>query len=629
MFVSRILIACLLASGLSNNVESFAANLARGKTLYLTTPNRFAIPFNCADAGCHTADPAANVKLNGKGSSAAAITAAINGGVPTMAIYGPVGGVGNLTVTDITDIAAYIGNPVAGAILTASTTTITFPATAFGASTAPTQAITITNTGLTNLSVTSVTGLAAADFGVTHNCTAAVASNANCTITVSLLTGVAGAKSGTLAIASNGGNQNIAVSGTVNGSASVSLNAPSGGLTFPNTTVSASSAATTGNVTLTNSGAAPLSISAFTLPTDFTLDQTPASSCKVGTPVAAGQTCTLSIMFTPGSSGAKSGALSIVHTGTASPATINLSGLGVAPSTPTPAATLTPSTLPSFGNQTIGTASGTKTVTLSNGGTKPLTISNIQDSNGAEFVRTGTCATGAIAIGASCTVMVSFNPVSAGAKAATIAITDDAGNVSTATQRIDLAGTGVAAALPAPTLSVTSVDFGNQDINTASAAKTLTITNSSSTDVLAIASIAIDGANASEYGVDNTTANACTASLSASSSCDVSIKFLPTAAGPRTADLTVTTNATGSPYVVPLSGTGSAVVGPTPTSTPATNVGGGGCTTQARGPVDVSLVALLLLSLLGTADQRRKKLTRRHVIGGNNAVVKFNYPNSI
>ncbi len=90
MSVFRNLMVCLLVSGLSIHAESFAANLARGKSLYLTTPNKFAIPFNCADAGCHTADPSANVKLNGKGSSAAAIKAAINGGVPTMAIYGPV-----------------------------------------------------------------------------------------------------------------------------------------------------------------------------------------------------------------------------------------------------------------------------------------------------------------------------------------------------------------------------------------------------------------------------------------------------------------------------------------------------------------------------------------------------------
>lgn len=629
MSFSRILKMCLIGYVITLSTGAYAANLANGRALYVTTPNNPPFTFNCANSGCHEVTVNNNFPNGVAKKTAAGIKGAIAAGSGGMgAFYGPVPGV--LTNANIDDIAAYIANPMAGAILSVSTTTLTFPAAAFDASPAPTQNITVTNTGLANLSVISVMGLAAADFGVTHNCIAAVASNATCTITVSLLTGVAGPKSGKLDIVSNGGSQNVTVSGTISGSASVSLNAPSGGLTFPNTTVGASSAATTGNVTLTNSGAAPLSISAFTLPTDFTLDQTPASSCKVGTPVAAGQTCTLSIMFTPGSSGAKSGALSIVHTGTASPATINLSGLGVAPSSPTPAATLTPSTLPSFGNQTIGTASATKTVTLSNGGTKPLTISNIQDSNGAEFVRTGTCAPGAIAIGASCTVMVSFNPVSAGAKSATITITDDAGNVSTATQRIDLAGTGVAAALPAPTLSVTSVDFGNQDINTASAAKTLTITNSSSTDVLTRTSIAIAGPNASEYSVDDTTANACTASLSASSSCDVSIKFLPTAAGPRTADLTVmTTNATGSPYVVPLSGTGSAVVGPTPTSTPATNVGGGGCTTQARGPVDVSLVALLLLSLLGTADQRRKKLTRRHVIGGNNAVVKFNYPNSI
>jgi hypothetical protein len=153
-------------------------------------------------------------------------------------------------------------------------------------------------------------------------------------------------------------------------------------------------------------------------------------------------------------------------------------------------------------------------------------------------------------------------------------------------------------------LSVTSIDFGNQDLNTTSATKVLTVTNSSATDALAIASIDITGANAGEYSVDSSAANACAASLPASAFCDVSVKFMPTAAGPRTADLVVTTNATGTTLTIPLSGSGSAVTGPTPTSTPATNIGSGGCSIQSTQSFDPILAALFLLSLTATLARR-------------------------
>ncbi len=638
MSFSRILIASLLGCSLAPSQSAVAANLANGKALYVNTPNIYNISAldDCATSTCHGTNPALNLNKILNGTNWANTKAAINGGVGTMAHFGPVNSGVNptfggtaLTDAELSDMAAYIANPTAGAILSASATTLAFATTAFGASPAPTKTITISNTGLTDLSVTSATGLAAADFGVANNCTAAVASNANCTIAVSLLTGVAGAKTGTLAIAYNGGSQNVAVSGTISGSASVSLNAPSGGLTFPNTTVSASSAATSGNVTLTNSGVAALTFSAFTLPADFTLDQTSPTACKAGTSVAAGQTCTLSVMFTPGSAGAKAGALSIAYNGTASPATINLSGLGLAASTPTPAATFSPSTLPSFGDQTIGTASTTKTVTLSNGGTKPLTISNIQDSNGTEFLRTGTCASGAIAIGASCTVIVAFNPASVGAKSATITITDDAGNVVNATQRIDLSGTGVAVALPTPTLSVPSIDFGNQDLNTTSAAKILTITNSSATEVLTIASIGIAGANADEYSVDNSAANACAASCQRRLRAMCQSNFCRPLPGHETANLIVTTNATGTTLTVPLSGSGSAVAGPPTTSTPATNVGAGGCSIQSSQSFDPILAALFLFSLTTILARRRMNLRYRRMPNADKNGIHFNNQNLI
>ncbi len=178
---------------------------------------------------------------------------------------------------------------------------------------------------------------------MTNNCTAAVASNSTCTIALAMSTAVSGAKSATLTIASNGGSQAVTISGTVSGAASVGSNAPSGGLTFPDTTVGSTSAANnlppSGIVTLTNTGSAALNISALTPSAGFTLDRA-RELLQSSHPVAASQTCTLSIKFAPGTAGSKTGSLTITHNGATSPSTIGLSGNGVVASTSTPAAAL-------------------------------------------------------------------------------------------------------------------------------------------------------------------------------------------------------------------------------------------------------------------------------------------------
>src|SRR6202020_635066 len=50
--------------------------------------------------------------------------------------------------------------------------------------------------------------------------------------------------------------------------------------------------------------------------------------------------------------------------------------------------------------------------------------------------------------------------------------------------------------------------------------------------------------------------NTCVGSLSAGSTCSTSATFTPTAAGARSAAITYTDNATGSPQTIALSGTG-------------------------------------------------------------------------
>ena len=138
-----------------------------------------------------------------------------------------------------------------------------------------------------------------------------------------------------------------------------------------------------------------------------------------------------------------------------------------------PVATLSPTSL-AFANQTIGTTSAAKPVTLSNTGSVALTITGISitGTNSTSFAQSNNCGS-SVAAGASCTINVTFTPSAASALTATLSVAD---NAAGSPHTVALTGTGVAAA-PAASLSPTSLAFGNQVVNTASAAKTVTLTN--------------------------------------------------------------------------------------------------------------------------------------------------------
>ncbi|MGO8797337.1 MAG: choice-of-anchor D domain-containing protein [Candidatus Sulfotelmatobacter sp.] len=121
---------------------------------------------------------------------------------------------------------------------------------------------------------------------------------------------------------------------------------------------------------------------------------------------------------------------------------------------------------------------------------------------------------------------------------------------------------GVAYIFGAPVvmLSPISLSFGNEAIDTTSAAKTVTLTNTG-TATLDITSIAIMlGPN---FAISS---NTCGATLAAGKTCKVKVTFTPSAIGSATGTLTFTDNASGSPQTVSLTGTGEAQATLTPSS---------------------------------------------------------------
>jgi trimeric autotransporter adhesin len=210
-----------------------------------------------------------------------------------------------------------------------------------------------------------------------------------------------------------------------------------------------------------------------------------------------------------------------------------------------PAVTLTPTSL-SFGTVATGVKSAVKSVTLKNSGTATLTIGSIAitGTNSGDFLNTSTTCLSSLAKGKSCLIKVQFKPTAAGARSAAVSITD---NAASSPQQVPLSGTGTAAKL-APT----ALKFGTVTVGLTSAVKKVTLTNVGTT-LLTISSIAVTGAESADFPE---TATTCGSSLAATKSCTVSLTFKPSTTGSRSATLTVTDSADGSPQQVPLTGTG-------------------------------------------------------------------------
>jgi hypothetical protein len=105
-----------------------------------------------------------------------------------------------------------------------------------------------------------------------------------------------------------------------------------------------------------------------------------------------------------------------------------------------------------------------------------------------------------------------------------------------------------------------SVVFGNQTINTTSAAQIVTLTNTGNA-ALSIAGITVTETNAGDFAQTN----ACGSSVAAGANCTIAVTFTSTATGARTGTLTVTDNnngMAGSTQTVSLSGTGTSVPAP-------------------------------------------------------------------
>jgi hypothetical protein len=274
-------------------------------------------------------------------------------------------------------------------------------------------------------------------------------------------------------------------------------------------------------------------------------DFTQTNTCPVSpATLAVDASCAINAGFDPTTTGERNGAVTITHRLAGSPQIVMMTGTGVVPIVTLAATSI------SFGNQGVGSSSSEQMVGLTNTGTAPLTISSIAitGTNKGDFSQTNTCpiSPATLVVGGGCSIDAVFTPTATGNRAASVTITD---NAAGSPQAISFSGVGTA---PGVMLTPANVPFGNQLVTTSSAAQDITLSNNG-TGTLNITSIAITGANSSDFSETNP----CGASLAVGAKCSVAVAFKPTATGNRSARVIITDDGPGSPQMVLLTGAGT------------------------------------------------------------------------
>ena len=307
---------------------------------------------------------------------------------------------------------------------TLSPSAATLPSTQLGAISAA-QVFTFTNTSPLPETLTAV--FVSGDFIVTPPTCGAIAPSATCSFAVAFQPTAAGNRTGTLTVLnSSTGNPVLTAALTATGLDTTATLTPSAA-TYPKTATGTTSPAQT--FTWMNTSVVPLTINGVTVSGsgDFSAA---TNTCK-GV-IAAGTSCTVSVVFSPLSAGLRTGALSIQSTSSANAVlTALLTGTG------TSNIAAAPSPL-NLGNVDIGATGAPVALVVTNYSLHTIALTSINVAG--DYSYTSQC--GPVLPGSSqCTVLVTFKPTALGARPGTLTIgTSDPG---TPIVTVPLLGSGV------------------------------------------------------------------------------------------------------------------------------------------------------------------------------------------
>jgi len=396
----------------------------------------------------------------------------------------------------------------------------------------------------------------------------------NCTISVIFTPSAAGVRQANLQLNNSAANAPSVVSLIGYGSPIVFAPATLAfGLQSPGTTSSPQS------LTITNTGQVSLTIGSLIQGGNAPQYFAPKSDACTGTTLAANASCTITIAFSPPVIGPYSAVLSVNDTASDSPQSVLITGTGTGPTVGFSSYYL------NFTNQAVDTTSPPQSVMLTNTGTATLNISQIA-STVNYFAETNNCNS-QIAVGASCTINVTFTPTTTGVLEGAIQVSDDA---LASPQQVGLTGTAGPGA-SALTVAPAQLIFGNQPVTTTSASQSISVAS------VGAATVNINGISINS---DFQQTNNCPIGASAVVNCTINVTFTPTGAGPRSGILSLAFAGIGSPQNVMLNGQGNdfaLVASPTSSTVAAGGSASYGVTLSPLGGTFNSAVSLSCSSL--------------------------------
>ena len=417
-----------------------------------------------------------------------------------------------------------------------------------------TQSVSVTNTGTATVNISQVTISGAGFTVVGANASTSVPVGQSATVQVQFAPTSLGAVTGSLTVISDASNSPLAITLTGTGMQPTLTISPSS-LNFSNVVVGQTSTQT---VALTNSGNANLVLNLATISgPGFGM-----SSLGLPKTIAAGQSLSVSVQFTPTSTTGASGSIVFTDNTPTSPQTLTMTGSAlVAGSTLTP----NPGSF-NFGNVVVASTS-TQPITLTNSGTATITINTV-GASGPGFNVSGISAGQTIAAGGTASLTAKFAPTAAGTVSGNITITTNATNP---TMSIPLSGTGTQGTLVA---NPASIAFGNRLVGS-SGTVPVTLTNSG-TAPISITATSITGTSFTMAGLAPQTINPGLTST-------FTVKFAPTSTAGVSGSVSITSNAPGSPLTINLTGSGTATQAQmtiSPSLLAFNNVNAGSSTTQ-------------------------------------------------
>jgi hypothetical protein len=439
---------------------------------------------------------------------------------------------GNLTFADGegTQSVALSGTGLAPPTDALSPVSLTFAGTIAGQLSTP-QTVTLSNSG--GVPLTSIAVSTSGAFQQTNTCTAKLAANSSCAISVLYAPIETGSQTGTLTVSDALRTQTVALAGT--GIAPPALAASPSSLSFTEQQVGVASLPQT--LTVTNTGGAALANVGFQI-TGASAASFSTGTTTCGVTLAAAGSCTVQVIFTPAAAGGSTASLAISSsTSGVKAVSVPLTGTGQT----SVGLNVSPSQLV-FPIVAPGQSSASQTVTVTNTGGSAGTSLTLTVTPPFSLAQ-DTCGT-TLAAGASCSTGVIFSPSLNGSYTGTLTIASPS---LAASATVALSGTGGTPGLVAASPIV--IDFSQTGVGLLSSPVTVTLTNPSATSSLASFAVAVTAG----FKVVN---NACPSTLAAGASCTVGVEFVPASAGTTSGSLTAGSQALATGATVPLTGMG-------------------------------------------------------------------------